>query len=796
MPLFKIKDGICAGMGMRSANGNFNSLQNFVTFDFEIDGIHRVISAFVRPNSPEKFPSSDLSLILGQPWIWSVHGVPEVREGKLHFGDTALGEARKVLHTTKFHECKYQKLLLIPNLPQYREKVELAEKLMEQQIPVDMAIKPLVTHQKDYYITRDGRRYDFDPTVEILSASRHHPDDPDLGSSTTIISTDQYDTQTTSGLEQLSTSSDEADINSDSHSLSDLKAKFPYPVQEISKTKLGNQISYKHPYIEEVMDEVFIDISHSENRNAFGFIATDSRTMQPSYNPNAKAHCAKNLRPGEENNQTYHLISPGKENSLLHYSQSSTKERNYIKNHQSLNISAWKVIQAAKTGQIDDPQVCQMMSLLEFAENSFQNTDTCAFNVEIDMSKTSDPSVTTIKRTNLTETFRTTRSPKPIDTACPNYLIQKVKRLFYTYRDLHASSQLEITPTDLHTHRVRLAQGTKPHNDMRKIRLSDKQRYWLNKVIDEGLRCGMYERTTSRGKGLSSWNSKPVVVLKNSDLDSEMRVTFNYSRVTEIMPGCHMALLREVRDYLSDPRHLIYCQFDFKNAYWSIGVHPEDRHILAFFVDGIGQPQPTVLPQGCQSATFTLTELMYIIFGEIPLLQKNLRASECDGSEPSLLRAPAQNDTEPINFYMDDLFTGNRTPDDTYHFLENRLLPRIAWGMLKLSFKKVKVFMKEIEACGTLHKAGGIIVIKHKRADKINNFPLPTSQHGVMSFLATVGVTRNWGNIFGEIARPLQRLTGNVPFQWGPTEQVSFDMLRELCSAATEMHGINPVLPV
>ncbi|KAI0990964.1 hypothetical protein K3495_g17223 [Podosphaera aphanis] len=89
---------------------------------------------------------------------------------------------------------------------------------MKQQIPVDIPTKPLVTHQKDYYITRDGRRYDFDPPAETLSASRHHPDDPGLGSSTTIISTDQYDTQTTSGLEQLSTSSDEADIDSDSHS--------------------------------------------------------------------------------------------------------------------------------------------------------------------------------------------------------------------------------------------------------------------------------------------------------------------------------------------------------------------------------------------------------------------------------------------------------------------------------------------------------------------------------------------------------------------------------------------------
>ncbi|KAI1003660.1 hypothetical protein K3495_g4544 [Podosphaera aphanis] len=186
------------------------------------------------------------------------------------------------------------------------------------------------------------------------------------------------------------------------------------------------------------------------------------------------------------------------------------------------------------------------------------------------------------------------------------------------------------------------------------------------------------------------------------------------------MPGCHVVLLREIRDYLADPCHVLYCQFDFKNAYWSINVHPDDRHILAFFVDGISQLQPTVLPKGCQTVTFTLTELMYIIFGEIPPLPEKIRPSDHDGSEPSLLRTPAQDSTEPVKFYMDGLFTGNNTLEEAYKFLEEHLLPRIAWSMLKLSFKKVKVFMKEIEACGTLHKAGGIIVIKHKRADKIS----------------------------------------------------------------------------
>ncbi|KAI0997189.1 hypothetical protein K3495_g10996 [Podosphaera aphanis] len=307
------------------------------------------------------------------------------------------------------------------------------------------------------------------------------------------------------------------------------------------------------------------------------------------------------------------------------------------------------------------------------------------------MCKKLDPTPISFTRKNLTDTFPTNRRPKrrplstvsseeiekwfdssqlTISTACPDRLLGKVKRLFYTYRDLHANSQLEIAPTDLYTHRFRLIHGTKPHNYMRKIRLFDRQRFWLNKVVDEGLQCGMYERTTARGKSLSSWNAKPVVLLKDSDPNSETRVTFSYSRVSEVMPGCHMVLLREVRDYLSDQRYSLFCQFDFKNAYWAIGVHPYDRHILAFFVDGIGQLQPTVLPQGCQTTTFTLTELMYIMLGEIPPVPEEFHTQECDGSEPSLLKVPEQNAVEPMKFYMVDLFTGNCTSEEAYQFLE------------------------------------------------------------------------------------------------------------------------------
>ncbi|KAI1000816.1 hypothetical protein K3495_g7381 [Podosphaera aphanis] len=567
---------------------------------------------------------------------------------------------------------------------------------------------------------------------------------------------------------------------------------------------------YNYPSTEETIAKELANISDFNSINTLEPLAINVIGEENSHPPYP-------LTSGEENSHPPYPLTSGEENSHPPYPLTSGEENNQVKYPLKLYIDASSVIQAAQTGRTDNFEIFQMVNLMKNLARTNHSTTLQVFDIEIDMSKTSDPTTSPPQNRNLTETFPKNQRPKrrPLSTAaeeeidewfkssqltigpaCPNQLLPKVKKLMYTYRDLHANSQLDIEPTDLYIHRVRLAPETKPHNDKRKIRLSDRQRYWLARVVDEGLRCGMYERTTARGNGLSSWNARPVVVMKESVPNSEMRVTFNYSRVTETMPGCHMVLLREVRDYLSDPRHSLYCQFDFKNAYWAISVHPDDRHIFAFFVDGIGQLQPTVLPQGCQSATFTLTELMYIMFGEIPPLPVELQTDECDGSEPSLLQAQNPEAPEPMKFYMDDLFIGHRNPVEVYNFLEHHFLPRIAWGMLKLSFKKVKLFMEEIEACGTLHKAGGVILIKHKRAEKISNFPEPVNQHDVMSFLATIGVTRNWVKNFGEIARPFQRLTGNVLFQWGLTEQISFQTLRKLCSEATEMHGIDPILPV
>jgi hypothetical protein len=75
-------------------------------------------------------------------------------------------------------------------------------------------------------------------------------------------------------------------------------------------------------------------------------------------------------------------------------------------------------------------------------------------------------------------------------------------------------------------------------------------------------------------------------------------------------------------------------QYDIKHAYWSLSVHPDDRHV---FVSGMGQMQPTRMPQGSCSAGFSMAEVMNITLGPIPTLPLEYRTNDSDGSYPSLL---------------------------------------------------------------------------------------------------------------------------------------------------------------
>lgn len=164
-------------------------------------------------------------------------------------------------------------------------------------------------------------------------------------------------------------------------------------------------------------------------------------------------------------------------------------------------------------------------------------------------------------------------------------------------------------------------------------------------------------------------NARAVLVDKVPDPKptDEPRLTFAYHQVHEDLPGVHMELSARVHDSLSDPRHGTLFSADLKHAYYSISLHPEDRHIFAFTIQGIGQLQPTRMPQGAKSSGFTIKEFVHRAFGIINNAYP----------EPSLLDSNQDDQLPTLTFYIDDFFGGFKDFESQFQFLSNHFFPRI-----------------------------------------------------------------------------------------------------------------------
>lgn len=157
----------------------------------------------------------------------------------------------------------------------------------------------------------------------------------------------------------------------------------------------------------------------------------------------------------------------------------------------------------------------------------------------------------------------------------------RVLQLLYRYQHLDGRGLDDLPSTDLVVHRIRLADGMKPVASRYQKRWSAPKEWWLQKLVSDGIRGGIYEPTLRTSEHLSPWNSRPVLVDKgeNPMPTDEPQLTFDYSQIQEVIPGLQMELAEEVHSFLENPEHQTFIQADLKHAYYSITLHPEDRPI-------------------------------------------------------------------------------------------------------------------------------------------------------------------------------------------------------------------------
>ena len=102
-----------------------------------------------------------------------------------------------------------------------------------------------------------------------------------------------------------------------------------------------------------------------------------------------------------------------------------------------------------------------------------------------------------------------------------------------------------------------------------------------------------------------------------------------------------------------------------------------------------------------------MIEVVYRAFSALP------------SREPSLLHSSNSIDLSALTFYMDDFFGGFQDFDEQYKFLRMYFFLRVEQARFRLSFKKLKLFMKAIKALDITYYIESRVRILKDRIEKI-----------------------------------------------------------------------------
>ena len=359
----------------------------------------------------------------------------------------------------------------------------------------------------------------------------------------------------------------------------------------------------------------------------------------------------------------------------------------------------------------------------------------------------------------------------------------KVLQFLYQYKHLDEQNLFNLLSTDLILHWVCLISEMKSYNIYSQKRWSSHTEWWMRKLVQNEIDEEMYEHTQTANERLSDWNFWIVMINKVDNLisENESRTTFNYSNVKETMSEYYLELMFKMHDYLADLCHKIYFMTDIKHDYYNVLLHSDNQHIFAFIISGIEQLQLIWMPQRSCSARFIMSELMNIMLRSI--LSLNLKLS--------FLHSVKSISLSQVIFYMNDIFEDYMSFDTQFDFLERHFFPQIEWVKMKLSFKKLHLFISKIRTLDVNHIVDEKIKIIEKCIRKIVEWLISINICSVRAFLKFIFIMRQWVKNFAEITRSLIKLTEDTEWKWTESESLFFDLLYIKCTVTVSMHRID-----
>jgi Reverse transcriptase (RNA-dependent DNA polymerase) len=194
----------------------------------------------------------------------------------------------------------------------------------------------------------------------------------------------------------------------------------------------------------------------------------------------------------------------------------------------------------------------------------------------------------------------------------------------------------------------------------------------------------------------------------------------------------------------------VFSKLDVRWGFNNVRIKEGDKWKAAFLTK-FGLFEPLVMFFGLCNSPATFQQLMDHVFRE--LIQRLV-----------------------LEIYMDDSNLHHETVEEHRHDVR-RFLEICRQEKLFFCFDKCEFEVPEVNFLGTVISHNSVHMDPLK-ADAIQNWTAPTKKKDLQSFLGFANFYRRFVRNFALIALPLNRLTGETPWEWTWDCQIAFDVIK------------------
>ena len=271
--------------------------------------------------------------------------------------------------------------------------------------------------------------------------------------------------------------------------------------------------------------------------------------------------------------------------------------------------------------------------------------------------------------------------------------------------------------------------------------LSPSEQIELDKFLNENLAKGYIQESKSP-------MSSPFFFVKKKD--GSLRPVQDYRRLNDITIKNRypLPLVSELMDRLKKAKY--FTKLDIRWGYNNVRVKAGDEWKAAF-VTNRGLFEPNVMFFGLANSPSTFSALMNDIFKDLIILGK-------------------------VTIYLDDILIFTNDIEE-HRKLVREVLKRLAERDLFCKPEKCEFEQPKVEYLGVL-VSENCVEMDPVKVKGIAEWPVPQNASDVRKFRGFANFYRRFIKDFSAVCKPLDRLTGNNPWQWGAEEQSAFDELK------------------